>query len=80
MEPPKPGPKLDPKKVEEFLLKNPEVVIALGLLSLFVMAAKENVRPAYLKDMPPIHPRLAGPWRGKGSFGHGFGPNKVSHK
>lgn len=71
---------IDPKKIEEFLVKNPEFFIYMGLLSFAVLAKKEGGRPAHLKDMPPINPRTAGPWRGKGSFGHGFGPNKVSHK
>ena len=72
--------KIDPKKVEEFLLKNPELLIGLAILSFGVIAQKETKRPAYLKDMPPANPRTAGAWRGKGSFGHGFGPSKVSHK
>lgn len=73
-------PKIDPKKVEEFLIKNPEFTIGLGLLAFGVLAEREGKRPAYLKDMPPIHPKTAGAWRGKGSFGHCFGPTKISHK
>jgi hypothetical protein len=73
-------PQIDPKKVEEYLLQHPELLIMMGLLSLEILAKKEGKRPAHLKDMPPINTRTAGPWRGKGSFGHGFGPNKVSHK
>lgn len=79
-EAPKEAPKIDPEKAKEFLLKNPEFLIGMLSLGFIVLAQKETKRPAYLKGMPPINPRTAGPWRGKGSFGHGFGPNKVSHK
>lgn len=72
--------KFDVNKAQEFLLKNPEFLIAMGILSFAVLAGKESTKPGYLKDMPPINPRTAGPWRGKGSFGHGFGPSKVTHK
>lgn len=71
---------IDVKKIEEFLIKNPAFVVSMAILSFAVIAKNEGKRPAHLKDMPPINPRTAGPWRGKGSFGHGFGPNKVSHK
>lgn len=72
-------PEVDLNKVKEFLMKNPEFLIGLAMVSFGIMAQKGE-RPAHLKDMPPIHPRTAGPWRGKGSFGHSFGPNKVTHK
>lgn len=70
--------KIDVKQVEQFLLKNLDFVCVLGLMALTF--SKGATRPAWLKDFPPINPRTAGPWRGKGSFGHHFGPNKVSHK
>jgi hypothetical protein len=54
---------IDPKKVEEFLLMNQKVGKA----------------PAWLAGLPPVNGRVAGPWRGPGSFGRGFGP-QVRHK
>ena len=45
---------------------------------LFLAAPRE--RPKWLKGCPPVHGRKAGAWRGKGSFGHGFGPSLVRHK
>lgn len=79
MEPAKPEPlKLDVKAVEQFLLKNLDfTVCVLGLLALI---STKDTRPTWLKDCAPVHPRTAGPWRGKGSFGHHFGPSKVAHK
>lgn len=71
-------PKLDPKKVEEFLFKNPVLVAMLGLLSLAVLQ-KRGKAPAWAKDLPPLSERLAGAWRGPGSFGKGFGP-QVKHR
>lgn len=73
-------PKIDLKKVEEFVLANPGIMVAaIGLLSLIYMTSPSE-RPAWLKDCPPINPKRAGPWRGKGSFGKGFGANPVRHK
>lgn len=74
-------PVFDKKKVEEFLLANPITCAVLfgylALLSMSVSATQE--RPAWLKDCPPVNGRRAGAWRGKGSFGHGFGP-QVKHR
>lgn len=79
MEPANPEPlKIDAKQIEQFLLKNLDfTVCVLGLLTLI---STKDTRSPWLKDCAPIHPRTAGPWRGKGSFGHGFGPHKVAHK
>lgn len=73
------GPDNDPKKAAEFLMKNPFFMVVAGLVALKVMTEGGKV-PKWLKDCPPINTRVAGPWRGKGSFGHGFGPTKVSRK
>jgi hypothetical protein len=64
---------IDPKKVEQFLLENPIFFVSLGLLALTFLEKRGTV-PAWAKDLPALKERLAGPWRGKGSFGHGFGP------
>jgi hypothetical protein len=52
-----------------------KVVPALLVAGLLVLKflTTQDVRPAWLKDAPPIHGRRAGPWRGKGSFGSHFG-------
>lgn len=76
----KKAPKIDLGKIEEFFRANPAVLVgAIAVLSLMHLASSPE-RPAWLKDCPPVNPKLAGPWRGKGSFGKGFGPNRVRHK
>lgn len=73
-------PKIDLKKVEEFLMANPPVMCAIiGMVALRFLYS-ESTKPAWLKNCAPIHGRRAGPWRGKGSFGRGFGPNLAKHK
>lgn len=67
-------PEIDAKKVSEFLLKNPALLGALAAVVLSCLAGTPSERPAWLKDCPPVGGRRAGPWRGKGSFGTGFGP------
>jgi hypothetical protein len=78
--------KTDPKKAREILDKQVEdlvkshpVLIVTGLLVLQCLAGPVE-RPKWLKDCPPVGGRRNGAWRGKGSFGKGFGPNKVRHK
>lgn len=72
-------PTLTVKQVEEFLLANPEFTAALLSLAALSVLSKQTDRPAYLKDCAPIHPQMNGAWRGKGSFGHGFG-TQVKHR
>ena len=67
-----------PPAVEQFLKANPAAAI-MGILVLAYLAAPSE-RPGWLKDCPRIHGPRNGAWRGKGSFGHGFGPNRVRHK
>lgn len=50
---------------------------AMGLLALQYMAAGGKSKKK--SGLPPVHPKRAGPWRGKGSFGKGFGP-QARHK
>lgn len=69
-------PDADQKAKE--LLHNPVFLMMTGLVVLKVLSSPTAV-PKWLKDAPPIHARVAGPWRGKGSFGHGFGP-QARHK
>lgn len=77
----KPEPlKLDVKVIEKFLLEHLDFTACLVSFVVLTALDKEGARPAWLKDCAPIHPRTAGPWRGKGSFGYSFGPNKVSHR
>lgn len=45
------------------------VLVIFGMLALGLVALAEPLRPAWLKDLPPIGGRRAGAWRGKGSFG-----------
>lgn len=79
--------KIDPKiaakileeKAEKFLKEHPVAFIAAGVL-LFKFLSSGREVPEFLKGLAPISPKTAGPWRGKGSFGKGFGPNKVAHK
>lgn len=74
---------LDLKKLEETLCQAfkgcPGLLIA-GAVAAYLFLAGPGERPKWLKDCPPIHGRRAGAWRGKGSFGHGFGPARVRHK
>lgn len=70
--------KIDPKQVEEFLQKHPHLVMMAGLVAL-VLLQKTGKVPAWVRDLPALSERLAGPWRGQGSFGHGFGP-QARHK
>lgn len=67
------APKLDLKKVEEFLVKNPIFLVMAGAVALTVLQKRGKV-PAWVAGLPPLTERLAGAWRGPGSFGHGFGP------
>jgi len=71
-----PAPKLTPDNVKAFLEKNPILLVVTGLL---LFAGGRGEGPAWRKDLPPLGGRTAGPWRGKGSFGHGFGP-QLGHK
>ena len=78
--------KTDPKKAREMLdrdvndiVKSYPVLAIMGLVALrYLMSSYE--RPKWLKDCAPVHGRRNGAWRGKGSFGKGFGANKVRHK
>lgn len=64
-------PDADPQAKE--LLQNPVFLVLTGLVVLKVLSTP-TAAPKWLKDAPPVHTKVAGPWRGKGSFGHGFGP------
>jgi len=66
------------EKAEKFLKENPLAMLAAGVILLKFLSSDREV-PGWLKDLAPVNPRTAGPWRGKGSFGKGFGPNKVRH-
>lgn len=70
------SPAPDPRVQE--LLGNPIFMVLTGLVVLKVLTSP-TPRPAWLKDAPPVHGKVAGPWRGKGSFGHGFGP-QANHR
>lgn len=72
----KPPPPLDPRVQE--LLNNPIFMAMTGLVVLKVLTS-QGARPAWLKDAPPVDGKVAGPWRGKGSFGRHFG-SQASHK
>ena len=72
-------PKIDVKKIEAFLLANPQIVV-MGMLVGILALVRPTPRPAWVKDLPPIGGRTNGSWRGKGSFGKGFGPNRVRHR
>jgi hypothetical protein len=71
-------PKIDLKKAEEFLLSNPVLLAVVAIQILLLTGTPE--RPAWLEDCPPVGGRRAGPWRGKGSFGKGFGPQTVRRR
>lgn len=66
-----PTPPWTLEQAKAFLEKNPVVFAVLGLL---VLMGPQKAAPGWVKDLPPLGGRTAGPWRGKGSFGHGFGP------
>ncbi len=63
---------------ERFLRENPLFLVLLGLVVMSSLQ-KPQERPKWLDGCPNPNERLAGPWRGKGSFGHGFGP-QVRHR
>lgn len=67
------APRVDVKKVEEFLQNHPNLVMMAGLVAL-VLLQKTGKVPAWVADLPALQERLAGPWRGPGSFGKSFGP------
>lgn len=56
------------KKDEEIFM------ILLGLVIFTSIGGPRKEGPAWRKSLPPASEKLAGPWRGKGSFGKGFGP------
>lgn len=58
---------LDKKGQEIFM-----ILLGLTIFTSLTGARKEG--PAWRKGLPPAREKLAGPWRGKGSFGKGFGP------
>jgi len=68
--------KADKKQAEKLFQEQVSLGYAMGLVALEFLSAV-NQRP---KDPVQIHQKRAGPWRGKGSFGKGFGPNKVKHR
>lgn len=68
-----------PPEVQELLQKNPVLFGLIGLMAIEFLS-RSYERPKWLKDCPRIHDRRNGPWRGKGSFGTGFGRDKVKHK
>lgn len=60
--------------------KDQQTLVVLGSAIVFSMLGGDLRRAAWLKDCPPVNPKVNGPWRGKGSFGHApFGP-QVRHK
>lgn len=67
-----------PEEIQDLFDKCPMAMIVGGLLLYSLMV--DRGRPKWLGSCPPIHGRRNGAWRGKGSFGHGFGANKVRHK
>lgn len=67
-----------PQEIEKLMREHPAAVIVGALVLAYLTAPFE--RPAWLKDCPRIHAPRNGAWRGKGSFGHGFGANPVRHK
>lgn len=67
-----------PKEIKDLFDKCPMAVIVGGLVLYSLVGDRQ--RPAWLGNCPPIHGRRNGAWRGKGSFGTGFGANKVRHK
>ena len=67
-----------PNEIKDLFDKCPVAMIVGGLLLYSLMS--DRGRPGWLGNCPPIHGRRNGAWRGKGSFGTGFGANKVTHK
>jgi hypothetical protein len=57
---------MDKEQIEK-LAKSPVVMIAIGLAAMQCAMKKDRRIPKWIE-------RLAGPWRGKGSFGKNFGP------
>lgn len=64
------------EQAKAFLEKHPALFALMGLL---VLMGPRKAAPGWVKDLPPLGGRTAGPWRGKGSFGHGFG-SQIGHK
>lgn len=67
------------EEVERFLKEHPGLVASFAAVILKLLTEPVE-HPAWLKDAVPVNQTLAGPWRGKGSFGKGFGPNKIRRK
>lgn len=69
-----------PPEVKELFEKFPAIAVIGSVLLFHMLGASSGKAPKWLKDLPPIGGRTNGAWRGKGSFGHGFGGVKVRHK
>ena len=68
------------QKAMDFMKKNPILVVVACIGAFKVLTEGSAPMAAWLKDCAPVNQPTAGPWRGKGSFGKSFGPNKVRHK
>jgi hypothetical protein len=68
-----------PPDVKKLLDENPGLA-AIGMVVLGVVLMGRSKAPGWVKDLPPLGGRTNSAWRGKGSFGKGFGSVKVRHK
>jgi len=50
------------------------MVLISGILTVFKILTGPALISEWLNGAPTINTKVAGPWRGKGSFGKGFGP------
>jgi hypothetical protein len=64
--------------VKKLLMEQPTLVL-FGGIALYALMGRGAGKPAWTKDLPPVGGPVAGAWRGKGSFGHGFG-SQVKHR
>ena len=74
----KPDPEAAKALVEKLMKEQPTLVI-MGAAVLYALIGRGTAAPAWVKGLPPVGGRMAGPWRGKGSFGRGFG-SQMKHR
>lgn len=60
--------------------ENPLVVLLTLLTGLKAVVETVSEPPEWVKGLSPVNGKRCGPWRGKGSFGKGFGPQSRGRK
>jgi len=59
---------------DQFIRENPAAAAVAMCLLGYVALCGGSTMPKWAEGLAPVSPKVSGPWRGKGSFGKGFGP------